>query len=255
MSTKADVAASIEAAKVELEQALAHLTQLPALDWGSVRHAAHTLGNYLNINNACVQLLQVSLADHPDQEVQMWLQSLDRTTELMTYIARHLTTASTETDVPLSPEKVNLSVMARHTAEFYGAVANAKNLQIVCEVPDAAEVWADRIALATVLDNLLSNAVKYSPTGKQIMVRVATEPGHVVCTVTNEGAGLTSADVARLFQEGARLSSTPTAGETSSGFGLFITKTLIERMGGSIWCETAPEQGCRFSFRLPVSVP
>ena len=36
MSTKADVAASIEAAKVELEQALAHLTQLPALDWGSV---------------------------------------------------------------------------------------------------------------------------------------------------------------------------------------------------------------------------
>jgi hypothetical protein len=54
MSTKAEVAASIEAAKVELEQALVHLMQLPALDWGSVRRAAHTLGNYLNINNATV---------------------------------------------------------------------------------------------------------------------------------------------------------------------------------------------------------
>jgi hypothetical protein len=105
LSTKAEVAASIEAAKVELEQALAHLTQLPALDWGSVRRGAHTLGNYLNINNACVQLLQMSLADYPDQEVKMWLQSLDRTTELMTYIARHLTNASTESTVPLSPEK------------------------------------------------------------------------------------------------------------------------------------------------------
>jgi two-component system sensor histidine kinase BarA len=51
-----------------------------------------------------------------------------------------------------------------------------------------------------------------------------------------------------------RMSSKPPGRETSNGFGLFITKRLIERMGGSIGCETAPGQGCKFSFRLPAFV-
>jgi signal transduction histidine kinase len=254
MSSKAEIVASIEAAKIDLEQALAHLAELPALDWETVRLAAHTLGNYLNITTACVQLREMALADHPDQEVQMWLQSLERTTDLMTYVARQLTNASAASDVPLQPEEVNLSLMTQRMAAFYESIAKPKHLQIVCQVQDRAEVRADRIALAAVLDNLFSNAVKYSPIGKRIDARVTTEPGYAVCSVANEGAGLASADQARLFQQGVRLSSKPTAGETSTGFGLFITKRLIERMGGSIWCATAPEQGCKFSFRLPLFV-
>lgn len=254
MSTKTEIMASIQAAQGELEQALARLTELPALDWSTVRTAAHTLGNYLNITMACVQLLRMTLAAHPDPEVQMWLLSLERTSELMTHVARQLTNASAASDVPLIPERVNLAVMAQRAAAFYEAMANSKNLQIVCELQESAEVRADRIALAAVLDNLFSNAVKYSPRGKRIVVRVATETGHIVCTVADEGPGLTSADQTRLFQPGTRLSPTPTGGETSTGYGLFIAKRLIERMGGSIWCNTGPGQGCKFSFRLPEYV-
>jgi signal transduction histidine kinase len=174
--------------------------------------------------------------------------------ELMAHTTRQLTTASVESDVPLIPEKVDLAKMARRIAVFYETMANPKKLQILCELQEPADVRADRIALAAVLDNLLSNAVKYSPLGKRINVRVTTEAGHVVCTVADEGPGLTSDDQAKLFQQGVRLSSKPTGGETSTGFGLFITKRLIERMGGSIRCETAPGQGCKFSFRLPAFV-
>src|SRR5262249_42535541 len=130
--------------------------------------------------------------------------------------------------------------------------ANSKNLLFVYENGNPAFVRADRIALAAVLDNLLGNAAKYSPAGKRIDVCVSTEPDGVVCTVTDHGAGLTAEDQARLFQRGVRLSSTPTGGETTTGFGLYISKRLIERMGGSIWCESAPGQGCKFSFRLPA---
>jgi hypothetical protein len=65
MSTKSEIVASIEAAQVELEQALAKLGTLPPLDLGTVRTRAHTLGNYLNITSAGVQLLQMVLMDHP----------------------------------------------------------------------------------------------------------------------------------------------------------------------------------------------
>jgi signal transduction histidine kinase len=254
MSSKAEVIASIEAARNELEQALAHLTKLPALDWGTVRTSSHALGNYLNVTAACIQLLEMELADYPNPEVQTWLIGLERTTDLMIHVSRQLTNASAASDVPLIPEKMDLARMAQRCVAFYEAMATSKKLQIVCELPEHAEVRADNVALAAVLDNLLSNAVKYSPVGRQIVVRITTEPGYVVCTVANEGPGLTSEDQARLFQQGVSLSTTPTAGEPSTGFGLFITKRLIERMGGSIWCDTAPEQGCKFSFRLPVYV-
>ena len=189
MSIKSEIIASIDAAESDLEQALTQLAELPSLDWGTVRCAAHTLGNYLNISNGCVDLLKMTLVDHPDAEVHGWLQTLERTTELMTYISRQLTNASAASDVPLLSEKVDLSLMAQRASAFYETMANNKNLQILFEPRDPAHVRADRIALATVLDNLLSNAVKYSPARSRIGVRVKTEPGHVVCTVEDQGAG------------------------------------------------------------------
>jgi len=155
-------------------------------------------------------------------------------------------------DVPLLPEKVDLSLLAQRATAFYETIANNKKLHFLCQQGAPAHVRADRIALAVVLDNLLNNAVKYSPPEKEIGIRVKTEPGHVVCTVEDQGPGLTTEDQARLFRQGVPLSSTPTGGETATGFGLFVAKTLIERMDGSIWCETAPGHGCKFSFRLPA---
>jgi signal transduction histidine kinase len=252
MATRAEIMATLDSARSDLERAVAQLHELPSLDWATVRCAAHTLGNFLNITYACVQLLKDALEDHPNAEVHAWLQALERTTDLMTYTARQLTNASAASDVPLLPEKVNLSLMAQRGTTIYESMANNKDLRFVFEKSDSALVWADRIALAAVLDNLLSNGVKYSPPGKEIRVRIQTEPGHVICTVEDQGPGLSPEDQARLFQQGVRLGSTPTGGETSTGFGLFIAKRLIERMGGKIWCETAPGQGCRFSFRLPA---
>jgi signal transduction histidine kinase len=252
MSTKAEILATLDSARSDLERALAQLQELPALDWTTVRCAAHTLGNYLNITFACIELLKGALSDHPDPEVKLWLQGLERTTELMTYTARQLTNASAASDVPLLAEKVNLSLMAQRGAAIYESMANNKDLRFVCEQSGSAVVWADRIALAAVLDNLFSNSVKYSPPGKEIRVRFRSEAGQVVCTVEDEGPGLSVEDQARLFQQGVRLSSIPTGGETSTGFGLYIAKRLVERMGGAIWCDAAPGQGSRFSFRLPA---
>src|SRR5262249_16317216 len=150
------------------------------------------------------------------------MQYLARTTELMTFVARQLATGSAVTEVPLVPEKVNLSESTQRFVAYYEPAANHKKVEILCEVEKSAEGRADRMALLTVLDNLISNAVKYTPSGKRIAVSLKTEPGHIVWTVADEGPGLTSADQAKLFEQGTRLSSNPTRGESRSGFGLFI---------------------------------
>src|SRR5262249_33728811 len=73
----------------------------------------------------------------------------------------------------------------------------------------------------------------------------------VVCSVLDEGPGLSPEDQARLFQRGVRLTPQPTGGETSAGYGLAVAADLIGKLGGAIWCESILGRGAWFAFRLP----
>jgi len=117
---------------------------------------------------------------------------------------------------------------------------------------DVPTVWTDRVAVAAVLDNLLSNAVKYSLPGRQVWLHVRGENGWAVCSVRDEGPGLSEEDQARLFQRGARLTPRPTGNESSTGYGLAVANELIEKLEGTIWCDSELGRGSTFSFRLPA---
>jgi signal transduction histidine kinase len=70
--------------------------------------------------------------------------------------------------------------------------------------------------------------------------------------VRDEGPGLTDDDRSKLFQRGVRLSAQPTAGEPSAGYGLAVAKELADKLGGHLWCESAPGRGAVFGLRLPI---
>ena len=93
-------------------------------------------------------------------------------------------------------------------------------------------VTADAAQLVQIVDNLISNAVKYSPSGKNIYVKVRQMDGGVRAEVRDEGPGISAEDQKRLFGKFARLSAQPTAGEHSTGLGLAIVKKLVESMNG-----------------------
>ena len=104
-------------------------------------------------------------------------------------------------------------------------------MRITCRGPARPSgVLTDRVAAGAVLDNLLSNAVKYSPAGSAVSVSVTMQPGRVACSVCDNGPGLSEEDQGKLFQRGVRLSAQPTAGESSSGYGLAIASR--SRIGG-----------------------
>jgi signal transduction histidine kinase len=106
--------------------------------------------------------------------------------------------------------------------------------------------------VAAVLDNLLSNAVKYSEPGKRVWVQVKGEGTSIVCSVRDEGPGLSEQDQAKLYQRGVRLTPVPTGGEPTMGYGLAVAKELIDKLGGELWCESRLGSGATFTFRLPI---
>jgi signal transduction histidine kinase len=253
MDSKERIVTSLQTAQAELENALANLAQLPAFDASHVQFAAHTLSNYLTVIAAGVDLLQLHLNDHPDGQIHRWMESLRQASVLMTDIVLQLMNASAAQRERFLWVKVNLPVLVQLACDYYRQAADRKQIAISVEADVASPfVWADRVAVAAVMDNLLSNAVKYSPPQKRVWVRVTEEPAHLVCTVQDEGPGLSVEDQARLFQRGVRLSAVPTAGEPSTGYGLAVAKELIDKLNGEIWCESQLGQGAAFSFRLPL---
>jgi signal transduction histidine kinase len=251
MNSKDKIITSLQAAQAELEDALGNLARLPTFDSSRVQFAAHTLGNYLAVIAAGIDLLQLHLVDHPDEQTHRWLESLRHATGLMTHTVLELMNAPAAEREEFLWEKVDLPTLVQRACDHYRPAADRKQLAISfkADVP-APFVWADRVAVAAVLDNLLSNAVKFSPPRKRIWVRVTAEPAALVCTVQDEGPGLSAEEQARLFQRGVRLSPVPTGGEPSTGYGLAVAKALIEKLEGEIWCDSQPGQGAAFSFRL-----
>ncbi len=250
---KNQVMESIENARANLDQAIADLETIPEIDAETVGYTAHKLKNYLTVVGATAELLEVYLAGHPDEQVQIWIEGLQHAVQLMKHDIGRLMFSANGTEPMFKLEKVDVALLAFRGCNFYRHKAAWKKIQVHSELqPDSCFAWTDRVAIAVVLDNLLSNALKFSENGKQIWVTVRREQDHIVCTVRDDGPGLSVEDQARLFQRGVRLSNSPTGGEPTLGYGLVIAKDLVEKLGGSIWCESHPGRGATFHFRLPA---
>jgi signal transduction histidine kinase len=252
------VAASIARAREHLEHALVELEKRPALDASAIAFGAHALNNYLTLTGGTIELLLEALAPHPDRQIHAWLDALQHTTTLMTHTVSQLMSAAmarsaAQPIAALRFEQLQLPVMAQRLCHYYERAAARKDLRILFSVSDAVPpVWTDRVATGAILDNLLSNAVKFSPPGRRIWVHVRGDGPSVLCSVTDEGPGLSPEDQTHLYQRGVRLTPAPTGGEPSTGYGLAVAKELAEQVGGSVSYISTQGPGACFALRLPA---
>ncbi len=134
------------------------------------------------------------------------------------------------------------------------AVARERGVGLVssCTVDPHAQV-GDVEGFKHLLDNLLSNAVKFTPTGGRVEVRLDQDGDTLVLQVRDTGRGIPQGDRERIFERFFRASNA--GGAPGSGLGLYIVKRLVERMKGSLDLESAPDEGTRFTVRLPAVRP
>ena len=250
--TKERISAAIDRAKADLEDALYELEKLPTVSEDAVSYAAHALNNFLTVTGGTVELLQLELQDYHEPKIPKLLAALRRSTDLMAHTVGQMRSASIGRLGQVVLDKIDLGALAQQFIAFYQSLADRKQIRCVLEpATQPAYAWTDQIMVAVVLDNLLSNAVKYSEPGSRIWLGLAVAENGVVCSVRDEGPGIGPEDQGKLFQRGTRLTARPTAGEPSTGYGLAVTKDFLERMDGTIWCESELGQGSCFSFRVP----
>jgi signal transduction histidine kinase len=153
--------------------------------------------------------------------------------------------------VALEKRPCDLFGIARKVVETQVPSAARKEIGIRLDGAPVV-VTGDPGAIHQVVENVVSNAVKFSPWRSTVVITVHPDGGAGLLDVEDEGPGVSEADRARLFAKFARLSARPTGGESSTGLGLSIVKTLTEAMGGEVTLESPPGRGARFRVRIPV---
>ena len=108
------------------------------------------------------------------------------------------------------------------------------------------------------MENLISNALKFSPSKRNVFIKITDEEEHVRISVKDEGPGIPDNEISDLFKKYHKLSPRPTGGEQSIGLGLSIVKKYVEVMQGKVWCVCENGKGSEFivEFRkeqVPVS--
>lgn len=159
-----------------------------------------------------------------------------------------------ERGIDLVPEPMNLAAHVTAIVKGFQTVADKKDILLHMDAPAEIIVESDKLYINRIIENLLGNAVKFSEKGKNIFVRVEATPTHAVVSIRDEGPGISAEDQKKLYQNYMRLSARPTGGESSTGLGLSIVKEIVDKMKGSIHCDSKEQEGTTFTVRLPLTL-
>lgn len=113
-------------------------------------------------------------------------------------------------------------------------------------------IEGDYDRLTQVLSNLISNAIKFSSPNKEVIISSALSKTQVEISVADNGPGIPIEFQTKIFQKFAQADPSLSRKHTGTGLGLNISKTIIERHGGTIFFKTKENQGTTFYFTLPI---
>ncbi len=136
---------------------------------------------------------------------------------------------------------------------FYNSLAQKKNIDFsIAEKYFDKQVLFDKDRIVEVLDNLTTNAIKYTQPGGKVRIEFEIVEKNFIVHIKDTGQGFSEREIQQVFHDFKKFSATPTAGESTTGFGLLIVKKIIDIHQGKIWLESIQGQGSTFSFSLPL---
>jgi signal transduction histidine kinase len=169
---------------------------------------------------------------------------------LLSLVSELLVSASAV--LAVHPRRTDLAGLIENSIGSVQAQADASNISLATDVPAPLWAHADPLRIGQALDNLVSNAIKYSPDGGKVTVSARRSDSWVQLKVQDTGMGISEEETSRVFTRFFRSQAARQAAIPGVGLGLSITKTIVERHGGNISCESKPGAGTTFTLTLPA---
>ena len=147
-------------------------------------------------------------------------------------------------------EKINLNKLADKNIKLLFMNASKKNIEIINNIDDEHNVFADINSAKTILRNLINNSIKFTEDNGRIEIGSKEIGAFHEIFVKDNGVGINNDNIKKIFSIDTQFSTQGTANEKGTGLGLILCKEFVEKNGGKIRVESQLGVGTSFIFTL-----
>jgi PAS domain S-box-containing protein len=237
----------------ELEQAnirLQEMDRLKSMFIASMSHELRTpLNSIIGFTGIILQGISGKITEDQRKELTMVKNSAHH---LLTLINDVIDVSKIETGkVELFIEEFNLADLMQEVKESFKVSAEEKNLKLSLKMPERLIIKGDERRTKQVIINLVSNAVKFTDRG-EIEIKVEKKDEEVKVSVTDTGIGIKKENMEKLFKQFSRIYVEGIPVTEGTGLGLYLSKKIVDLLGGQIKAESEFGKGSMFTFTFPL---
>jgi signal transduction histidine kinase len=208
---------------------------------------AHDLRTPLQILNLSVALLKRQAIESQEPVIGRMAKAIDS--------MKAMTDGLLSSSAMLAPsvarsQQVGARELAHDAVSMMAPIAERAGIDLQLSAVDEASISVDYARMLRVLGNVIGNAIKYSPAGTTVLLGATRMGRELLLTVTDQGRGMTPAEVERAFDSGWQGAEGMVRGD-GAGLGLFIVRTLVEDHGGRVEIVSEPGMGTSLTVVLP----
>jgi len=216
---------------------------------------SHDLKNPFSSLLSISDLMVESFEDTEREDHQAGFRKINQSVKHLLDLLENLLTwsSSQRGRIKYDPVRFNLSSVVQENVNLHRMMAEKKGVSLMSPNEDEVYAYGDRDMINSVIRNLVTNAVKFTERDKKVEIHLHPGEKEIEVRIEDEGIGITSDQLHKLFRIDEKFKSTGTAGEKGTGLGLIICREFVEKNRGEIKVKSDPGKGSVFSFTVPMA--
>jgi len=216
--------------------------------------ASHQLRTPLSSISLASELLLRGIGGEVEEKKKKYLEEIYHSTQRMTDLINALLNISrielgtfVVKRVPMDLAKNADRVLSELTLQL-----NEKKLRLKKSFKEVPIVQFDENVFRIIIENLLTNAIRYTPGGGCITVKLERNESDILLSVADTGCGIPSGAQDKVFDKLYRAENAKEINSEGTGLGLYVVKSVVEKVGAKIWFESKKDTGTTFYVSIPV---
>lgn len=232
-----------------------------------VSTASHELRTPITATEGYISIITDSGMCKVDSNTKEYLGKAKNTLLGMSSLVKNLLAVTKIEEGKLETNITNFSVkeLIDEVVEVFSRKASEKGIKLDFQqtkdetvkgkkvVGRSLNVRADREMIREVINNLTENAIKFTEKGG-VTISIDYDDEFATVNIEDTGMGMPKDAQKHLFEKFYRVDNTATREVGGTGLGLYITRSIIETFGGSIWVESSMGKGSKFHFTVPLAL-
>lgn len=250
LSKKLSAAISdLQAANRKLAEDFAREKALERAQLDFFSAVSHELKTPVTVIKGQLEGMLLNIGAYKDHKKYL-ARSLEITNTIERMIQEILTISRLETaDYSLRSDHLDASAIVRDYLSQTEDLIVQKQLQVSCDMPPAAWIYANKMLIEKVFSNLIGNAVKYSPDSAEIHISIRMDQNRLHFSVENTGSHIPDPCMPKLFEAFYRIEQSRNRKTGGSGLGLYIVQKILHQYG--CCCQISNTgSGVRFFFDM-----